>query len=212
MSALRKEGLEEKRSPLTLVEGEKQFTYRDYVAAMERGGRWELEDGIIRMMPSANWRHQKVYRKLSLKIENHMVKKKSKCEIMSNFDVRLFADQNNEKAWRPDLFVVCDPKKIFLNYIKGAPDFIVEILSPGNARQDIQHKLVKYREAKVREIWFIDPVSETIYTYILGDDGIYNEHNYLMQEKIPVGIFPGLFLDKNDIFEGKEPPENDEEG
>ncbi|MDR2167907.1 MAG: Uma2 family endonuclease [Clostridiales bacterium] len=188
MSALRKE----KRQG--------QYIYADYVAAKERGGRWELVDGTLRAMASPNMWHQEIAGNIHAGLWNHL-RGNPKCIVLMNFDARLFADQGNEKAWQPDVFVVCDPSKKYLNYIKGAPDFVVEILSPSNTRHDLRVKLAKYKEARVREIWFIEPRMETITAYLLADDGGYSGRTYHIGDKIPINILQGLVFDVADIFE-----------
>ncbi|MDR2167590.1 MAG: Uma2 family endonuclease [Clostridiales bacterium] len=181
---------------------EEYYTYEDY-AKWETDKRFELIDGVPYAMAAPNTRHQRVSRRLTLRIGNHLEQKKGhSCELfVAPYDVRLNPNTRDDTVFQPDLIVICDPKKIDEKFAKGAPDWVIEILSPSNTHHDRVRKLIKYREARVREIWFVDPETKLIEIYRLEDDGEYSVHYHLGDQSIEVGILPGFAIDTKDIFE-----------
>ncbi|MDR2167905.1 MAG: Uma2 family endonuclease [Clostridiales bacterium] len=185
---------------------ETHYTYADY-AKWDTDERFELIDGVPYAMASPSWKHQQVLGNLHLMLGNELAKQKQrKCRIVLNFDTRLKANKANKRddtVVQPDLAIICDPSKISENSIIGAPDFVVEILPPSNSRYDLRVKFAKYREAGVREIWFIDPYDEVVFVYWLNGTGneIYAGNVHSPEDKIPVRILPDFFLDGVDIFE-----------
>jgi len=123
-----------------------------------------------------------------------------KCRAYADLDVRLSTSEADGTVFRPDLLVVCDPNKIGENFIKGAPDLIIEILSPSTSKYDITTKFMKYREAAVKELWIVDPLQQTVMVYEWSN-GAYIANNYGSTDKITVGILPELTIDMNDIFD-----------
>jgi Uma2 family endonuclease len=178
------------------------YTYEDY-CSWETDERYELIDGVPYAMAAPLVRHQRASGKLLQKIANHIDQKGGSCEIFhAPFDVRLSHDKGDDTVVQPDLVIICDPKKIEDGKsCKGAPDLVIEILSPSNTYHDRIVKFAKYREAKVKEIWFLDLETKTIEIYIIDkESGNYMPHLYLGPVTVPVGILPGLFIDMKDIF------------
>ena len=143
-------------------------------------------------------RHQRISMKLCAKLGSYLDGKK--CELFAApFDVRLNVDGANDVVVQPDLLVVCDPEKIDDKGCNGAPDLVVEILSLSNATYDTMTKFQIYREARVSEIWFVDP--ETTKTQVSRlENGKYTLDFYDAEDVVPVGILPGFELNMKDIF------------
>ena len=178
-----------------------RFTYADY-CTWDDGQRWELIDGKAYLMAAPSTMHQRISRRLLRKFDEHLDGKK--CEVFHvAYDVRLNRDKGDDTVVQPDLLVVCDPDKIDDKGCNGAPDLVIEILSPSTAKHDMMKKFTKYTEAGVREIWFADYEEQTILAYIKNDNG-YTFDIYRSHDKITVGILPELTIDMKDIFETEE--------
>ena len=89
-----------------------------------------------------------------------------------------------------DISVICDPNRINEKGCNGAPDFIIEIVSPSSQRMDYLTKLFKYRTAGVREYWIVNPMKQTIQTYFFGD--VEDSNQYSFDDEISVGIYDDL--------------------
>ncbi|MCL2006938.1 MAG: Uma2 family endonuclease [Treponema sp.] len=177
------------------VENIERYTYADYTTFPE-DMKCELINGIIHMMSSPSLRHQRMVRDLTVQLSGLLEGKH--CEVMvSPFDVRLFPEEDNSDNFVviPDLSVICDPGKLADGKAcRGAPDFIIEILSPATMKRDLQVKKQLYEKAGVRECWFID--QEVLYKCIL-ENGSYSETelSYLFsKEPIQVIALPGISL------------------
>jgi Uma2 family endonuclease len=99
----------------------------------------------------------------------------------------------------PDISVICDPSKLDEKGCKGAPDFIIEILSPSSARNDLVLKFNLYLKAGVREYWIVDPDANSVQVFIL-ENGRYISASYGDTEKVPVSVLPGLEISLGDVF------------
>jgi len=186
-----------------------KFTYADYCTWDDGNSqRWELIDGEVYAMASPGANHQRILLALARKIGDYLDGKK--CELfVAPFDVRLNHDKGDDTVVQPDLFVVCDPKKVADNKsCKGAPELVIEILSPSTTNHDKIRKFAKYREAGVDEIWFTDPTANIAEVFQRGNDGQYAFAFYDHTDKIIVGILPELEIDLNDIFPMQEMQEN----
>ena len=107
--------------------------------------------------------------------------------MVAPLDVQL--DKDIWTMVQPDILVVCDPSIITQKRMEGAPDLIVEILSPSNRRKDVSLKLYKYIKAGVKEYWIVDPVKRITTVYRPGDQDFYRI--YPFKEPVPVGIWEG---------------------
>ena len=174
-----------------------RFTYTDY-CKWDDGQRWELIDGVPYLMASPAPKHQEIL--LGFGAEFRARLRGKKCKVYTELDVRLNYDKADDTVFRPDLIVVCDPEKVGKTAINGAPDLIIEILSPSTRKHDITTKFVKYREAGVKELWYVDPDVQTVMVY-KWSDGVYIADNYGPTDKITVGILPELTIDMRDIFD-----------
>ena len=138
----------------------------DDIYNLPENERAELINGKIYMMAPPSRIHQKLISELHYKILNHIKSNNGSCEVYpAPFAVHLNAD---DKTYvEPDISVICDKNKLKDNGCKGAPDFIIEIVSPTSRKMDYNIKNGRYAEAGVREYWIVDPEKErtTIYHY-----------------------------------------------
>jgi Uma2 family endonuclease len=183
---------------------EERFTYGDYVT-WDDGERWELIDGVpYNMSPAPRRLHQLALADLIRQFTVYLQGKP--CQVYpAPFDVRLpEADEDDnlvETVVQPDLSVVCDRDKLDDAGCRGAPDLIVEILSPGTVGKDLKVKFSRYERAGVREYWIVDPVEKTVQVYQLGQNGFYGRPAvYVHTDRPQVGIFPELEIDLDEVF------------
>lgn len=143
-----------------------RYNYQDYLQLPE-GKRYEIIDGDLFMVPLPNESHQRILVTLTSIFLNHVKKNKLGSVYCAPFDV-LFSE---EDIVQPDIiFVSHENKKIITkDNIKGAPDLIVEILSPSTSKRDIGIKKKLYARHSVREYWIVDPEHETVEVFLLKD-------------------------------------------
>ena len=183
---------------------EELFTYGDY-RTWNDDERWELIDGIpFCMSPAPKVVHQSILMELGKQFAVYLTGKP--CKVFpAPFDVRLpEADENDDLVTtvvQPDLTVICDKGKLDEAGCRGAPDLVVEILSPGTAQKDLKIKFVRYERAGVREYWIVDPTAQTVMVFFLGADGRYGRPSvYVDTDRPLVGIFPDLEIDLAAVF------------
>jgi len=177
------------------------FTYADYCTWDDSNGeRWELIDGYAYAMAAPTLAHQDILLNFGWRFKEFLRGKKCRVFIAA-CDVRLNYDKGDNTVVQPDLLVVCDPKKIADGKsVKGAPDLVIEILSPSTIPYDKVTKLKKYRQAGVKEIWFVDPATEITEVYRPGNNDEPFD-TYARTDRVLVSILPELTIDLNDIFE-----------
>jgi len=176
------------------------YTYADYITWPDEP-RCELIDGKIYLMASPSTTHQRISRRLLARFEMHLAGKT--CEVFdAPYDVRLNWQKGDDAVVQPDLLVICDPDKIDNKGCKGAPDLIIEILSPSTASYDMMTKFTKYCDAGVKEIWFVSPDEQETKVF-RQRDGEYFSRMYGSTDKITVGILPDLTIDMKDIFDSE---------
>jgi Uma2 family endonuclease len=143
---------------------DEHYTYADYKAwELKPGERYELIDGIAYAMSAPSERHQLISVFLTLEFGNFLKGKPCKV-IHAPYDVRLFyeEDESDDTVVQPDLVVICDPKKRGKEGCRGAPELVVEILSPSNSAEEMSRKLRLYEDAGVGEYWVVDPENKTV--------------------------------------------------
>lgn len=184
------------------------YTYADYLKwTFEE--RLELIKGkIFNMSPAPARRHQKISGKLSLPIGNHLEGKT--CEMYTApFDVRLTPLKGKKRkdnqiytVVQPDICVICDSEKLDDRGCIGAPDLIIEILSPGNTKKEMSDKFRVYEENGVREYWLVEPNDNVIIVYVLNDEGNYiGLRPYTEDDVITSSVLQGLEISVSKIFE-----------
>lgn len=182
------------------------YTYADYLS-------WKFEQalelirGKILPMAAPNRLHQKISWHLSGVFFNYF--KGSHCEAYTApFDVRLYDRKKSLKANKdiytvvqPDLCAICDLEKLDDKGCLGAPDLIVEILSPGNSTLEMRLKKDLYAESGVSEYWIVDPTHETLIRYQLEGNGVYGPAAiFVGDEVVPSVIFPDLTVALAEVF------------
>ena len=162
----------------------------DDIYALPEGKRAELIDGKIYYMAPPSRKHQQLLLSLSRSIADYIDSNHGSCEVdIAPFAVFLNADDKNYVE--PDISVICDPKKFNDKGCVGAPDWIIEIVSPGSRHMDYFTKLFKYRTAGVREYWIVDPDKDRVTVYNFDSDSM---EEYSFTDNIPSGIYPGFSL------------------
>jgi Uma2 family endonuclease len=177
------------------------FTYTDYKTwELAQGERYELIYGVAYAMAAPNDSHQSICGELFRQIANFLHGKPCKARI-APFDVRLFYedDESDDTVVQPDVLVVCDEKKRGPEGCRGAPDLVVEILSPSNTAIEMERKFKLYRQAGVREYWVLDPENKGVTAYCFSDDQIL-ARTYGAKDTAPVTIFPGLDIALEAVF------------
>jgi Uma2 family endonuclease len=183
----------------------KRYTYADYLTWLDDKRR-ELYDGFIKLMtPAPSRKHQKISTKFTRIIDNFLSDRE--CEIYhAPFDVRLYngskADDKIDTVVQPDICIICDLSILDDKGCLGPPDFIIEIVSPGNSRKDVKDKFEIYQKHGVREYWIVNPNDENVSVFVLDEKGKYQlKSMYAGDEKIPVNIFNGdLKIDMAEVF------------
>jgi Uma2 family endonuclease len=163
----------------------------DDIYALPEGTRAELIDGRIYYMAPPSRKHQRITTELCTIINNYIKAKGGSCEVdIAPFAVFLNADDKNYVE--PDISVICDKNKLTDKGCSGAPDWIIEIVSPGSRRMDYFIKLFKYRTAGVREYWIVDPDKNRILVYSFESE---DTGDYTFTDTVKAGIYPDLSID-----------------
>lgn len=185
-----------------------KFSYKDYLSWDGENERWELIYGIaFDMSPAPTRRHQNISINISSKIAEYLDDKD--CSVYAApFDVRLSdgfqADNEIETVVQPDISVFCDEKKLDDRGAIGAPDLVVEILSPATAARDLREKFFLYEGVGVKEYWIVDPANKTLTVFILDNNGKYPRGTvYAGEDRVKVGIFEDLEISMTDVFKDK---------
>lgn len=182
------------------------MTFKKY-STWDEQKRCEVLDGkIINMAPSPLPEHQEISMQLSIEIGSYL--RDRNCSVFAApIDVYLFEDSNenwideNVRNWLiPDLIIVCDPNKIKRSKIVGAPDLVVEIISPSTAKIDRLDKRLAYQRAGVKEYWIVDPANQIIEVYLLKNHSLELHNVYSRENSITVQILENLTLDLSIIF------------
>lgn len=157
----------------------------DDIYALPEGERAELIDGQIYYMAAPNTRHQRLVQRFSQTIGSYIDSKGGDCEVFpAPFAVFINKDKSNYVE--PDISVICDPDKITDKGCNGAPDWIIEVVSPSSKTMDYYRKLLKYQNSGVREYWIVDPEREVVIVYDMPNE---NMMEYVFGDEIPVNIY-----------------------
>ena len=185
----------------------KKYTYADYLTWMDDKRR-ELFNGFIKLMTPAPSRiHQRTSANLVRVLGNLLINKQ--CEVYhAPSDVRFLKDKKSKAdkqiytVVQPDIYIICDLSKMDDKGCLGAPDLIIEIVSPKNSRRDVKEKFEIYQEHSVREYWIVNPNEEYVNVFVLDEKGKYQLVGmYAGDDKIPVNIFDGnLAIDLTEVF------------
>lgn len=176
----------------------KTYTYADYLTWRFKE-RVELIMGrIFKMTPAPSTTHQQVLWRITKSIGR--VQSLEKCDVfIAPFDVRLFSD-DQKTVVQPDICIVCDSSKLDEKGCNGAPDLIIEILSPSTASKDLNEKYDIYQKAGVKEYWTVDAADGIINVYLLVDGKYVPQRPYTYRQEIESFVIPGLIVDLKEIF------------
>lgn len=169
------------------VKKQGEYTLEDYYAIPD-DRRVELIDGVIYDMASPTHAHQQIGFLIGWYLQEYVFKKNGTCiPSVAPLDVQL--DCDDKTMVQPDVIVLCDRDKSINRCVYGAPDFIVEVLSPSTSKKDSAIKLKKYKDAGVREYWIVDPDKKKVVVYDWSRGQIPTVYGF--DAKVPVGIFDG---------------------
>jgi len=181
---------------MPLPKEKERFTYRDYLTWPDEE-RWELIDGIAYdMSPAPNIKHQNIALNFSRILANAL--QGNPCvPFIAPTDVYL----SEHDVVQPDIFVVCDKTKITEKNIQGAPDLVIEILSPHTSKKDRWDKKRLYEKYGVREYILIEPEARYVERYLLGTDGRFDTGEILdAQEILRLKSLPGVEIPLWEVF------------
>ena len=181
-----------------------EYNYADYL-------QWTFEERleiikgkIFKMSPAPSRIHQKLSWEIARELA-HYLKGKSCEAYAAPFDVRFPRKSLDDKeiitVVQPDICVICDRSKLDDKGCLGAPDIIIEILSPGNNKKELENKYEVYEEAGVKEYWLILPAEQAVFQYVLNQDGHFTGIRPLTADHIlTTSILPGFELNLEEIF------------
>lgn len=182
---------------------EKRYTLAD-ILDWDACGQIELIDGIPVMMAPPTRIHQKVSGELFGQIREYL--KGKECEVYAApFAVRLFEQEGDspkdvDNMVEPDISVICDTSKLDNIGCKGAPDLVIEILSPSTRRHDRITKFNLYRRAGVREYWIVDPSDQSVQSFLLENNAYIARDFAVNDEKIKVNVLQDCVIDLAPVF------------
>lgn len=167
------------------------MTLEEYEATPE-GERIEVFEGIPYAMAGPSLTHQRLSIELSYLLKDYIRKNKGICEVLASpFDVKLSDELLT--IVQPDVMIVCDPSKLDKNRCNGAPDFIIEIVSPSNQSDDYIRKLYYYKNFGVKEYWIVDPSNQIITVYNFEKEMYASRFTF--DDNVKVGIYDDLYID-----------------
>ena len=181
----------------------KEYTYADYL-------KWTFEERLelikgklFKMSPAPSRMHQKLSWEIARGLSAYLNGKS--CEAYTApFDVRLPRKSKNDQdivtVVQPDICVICDPSKLDDKGCLGAPDIVVEILSPGNNQKELNNKYDVYEEAGVREYWLVIPAEKAFLQYIREDGRFVSLRPLTEENVVTTPILPGFELNLNELF------------
>ncbi len=188
-----------------LTKSEQTWSYADYLQWPD-DERWELIDGVAyAMSPSPSRQHQELSGEFFRQFANYL--KGKPCKVYdAPFDVRLSEqkavnDNYITTVVQPDILVVCDTAKLDDRGCNGAPDLIIEILSPATASRDLKEKFDLYQRFGVKEYWIVQPVDKTLMFFTLQENGCYCvPGRYAGNDKVAVPLLGELCIDLQEVF------------
>lgn len=163
----------------------------DDIYSLPDGERAELIDGDIYMMATPGRVHQFISSELHFAIMSYIKGKGGACEVYAA-PFSVFINEDDINYVEPDMSVICDKNKLTDKGCVGAPDWVIEIVSPSSLKMDYMIKLFKYREAGVKEYWIVDPKDKIVYVYDFAND---NMVKYTFDDKVKVNIYDDLEID-----------------
>ncbi|MCI8646210.1 MAG: Uma2 family endonuclease [Firmicutes bacterium] len=175
----------------------RNYTIED-IYALPEGQRAELIDGELYMMSPPGMIHQKLVFQLGRQIGNYIASNHGECEVFPA-PFAVFLNEDSYTYVEPDLSIICDKSKLDDRGCNGAPDWVIEIVSPSSKRMDCLVKLLKYRDAGVREYWIVNPEKEIVLTYFFNGEEEDCEQ-YSFSDYIPVRIYDGFRINISELL------------
>ena len=192
-----------------LARKNKEYNYEDLEKLRTKtDDRYEIINGDLHLMSSPRGIHQLLLGEIFGQLREYFKDKKCK-PFVAPLDV-IFNEGNDRKKWdtvlQPDILVLCDLNKYEKNYIKSAPNFIIEIASPTNLMHDRFKKYTIYQKYGVKEYWIIEPNDKKIFTFVYDKEReIYNTFaEYNITDDVPVDSFKGLKITLLDFYKQNE--------
>lgn len=186
------------RDLLMLIAGGKVHTYED-ILALPEGERAELIDGEIFMMASPSLYHQAAITWFVLQIGNHIQSKNGKCRVYTS-SFAVFPKKDNKNYVEPDITVVCDRENLEDERgCNGAPEWVIEIVSPSSVKMDYERKRTLYQESGVEEYWIVDLERELVTVYRFGESNQAREYSFV--DTVKIGIYEDLELNLGALAE-----------
>ncbi len=162
----------------------------EYIYALPDGERAELIDGqIYYMAPPDTW-HQRILNYINTEINMYIRKNNGECEVFPA-PFAVFLNDDDMNYVEPDISVICDKNKISDKGCQGAPDWVIEIISPSSMAMDYFTKLFQYQKSGVREYWIVDPIKQRVTVYFFEKELV---EEYSFGEEVPVGIYEGFSI------------------
>ena len=183
------------------LQKENTYIYADYKDwELKEGERYELIHGEAFAMSAPDAYHQAISGELFRQLANYLAGKSCKA-YSAPYDVRLFfaGDDYDSTVVQPDISIICGREKRGPEGCRGAPDMVVEVLSPSNTAEEMGRKFRLYREAGVKEYWVVSPKDKILDTHLF-DGSIFHFNSYAASGKADVGIFPGFAVDLEPVF------------
>ena len=180
----------------------KSYTYADYLTWQIDGMVEIIKGKIFQMSPAPSDKHQSLSG--NLYGELFQILKNKQCKVFhAPYDVRLTRNLNDAAVTtvvQPDICIICDQSKRDERGCNGAPDLIIEILSPATSRKDVRDKFDLYEESGVLEYWIVDPIDELLDVFVLKNDKYQLVKKYVADEIVESRTIEGMVIDLKDIF------------
>jgi len=179
---------------------DRPFTWNDYRSWPDEE-RWEIIDGLVyAMSPAPSTKHQSVAGNLFGRLYQGLAGKPCR-PFIAPTDVKL----SNLDVVQPDILVVCDPDRITPTHIEGAPDLVIEVLSPATSAKDLRQKKALYERAGVREYLVVDPLEQYAIRFLLGDDGFDKGTVFAADERLVFATLEELEVPLWEVLEAEGP-------
>ena len=194
---------------LTQLDLNGTYTYADYLTWQFDGAIELIKGKIMEMSPAPSSEHQGIVTNLGGTLYNFFRKKPCKL-FYAPFDVRLYdhkksivANRDIYSVVQPDLCIICDKTKIDIKGCLGSPDWIIEILSRGNSKREMQLKYELYQESGVREYWLVYPGEKAVHQFVLDEQSEKYQllNMYSGEDTATPQLFPDCQIDLREVFE-----------
>lgn len=169
----------------------------DYIYALPEGQRAELIDGVVYDIAPPNRIHQELVSALHYKITDYIKKNNGSCKVYPA-PFAVFLNTDNRNYVEPDISVICDENKLDDKGCNGAPDWIIEVASPGTKRIDYGIKFFKYRTAGVREYWIVNPLTNCVNVFFLENEELNDLYSF--DEDIHARIYDNLTINISELL------------